>query len=344
MVGGGVFGATIAVDLAKAGAAVDLFEAGPVLVDGATARNQARLHSGYHYPRSDSTARDASQAAAVFAARFPEAIRRSAQHWYVIAAGSKVSPAGYMAFLDRNHLPYEIAGTGGLAAPPQVHTADLVVRVPEAFVDVDILRRRLLGDLARSGVTVHMQHRIGDAKVPGFDFTVWATYGVPWPQPLRYEVCEVALMGLGRYGSESFVVVDGDFVSLDPHKQLHTLYDVNHSVHHVSVGTVPQIPAQYADLIRRGGVVRSPLTHVDAMIDSASRWLWGLHPHSMHTAIYHGSMWSLRAVLPDVDDTDERPTLVHRDGDVIRVLPGKICTAVTAAAAVADEIFGLVPA
>lgn len=345
VVGGGVFGATIAIDLARASADVELFEARSDIVDGSSARNQARLHSGYHYPRSAATAAAARAAAEPFAERFPQAIRRSAQHWYVVAPGSKVSPADYLAFLDDTGLPYQVAGgRAGPDRPAQVHTADLVVRVPEAFVDVPVLRRLLRGDLARSGVTVHTGHRVDAAEVAGFDATVWATYGTPWPQPLRFEVCEVALLGLGRYGEESFVVVDGDFVSLDPHGRIHALYDVTHSVHHVSIGTQPEIPPEYADLIARNGVVRSPLSHIDQMIESASRYLWGLHPGGMHTSIYHGSMWSLRAVLPDVDSTDERPTLVRRDGNTIRVLSGKICTAAAVGQAVVDEVFGLVPA
>ena len=49
-------------------------------------------------------------------------------------------------------------------------------------------------------------------------------------------------------------------------------------------------------------------------------------------------------MLPDVDATDARPTLVERDGNVIRVLPGKVCTAATVGRAVVGEVFGLVPA
>src|SRR5512147_1265721 len=107
VVGGGIFGATTAVDLARAGADVDLYEAEPDLLLGATAKCQARLHSGYHYPRSDSTAAAARDAAPEFAARYPTAIRRAAQH-YVIARDSLVSAGEYLAFCDRLGLPYEV--------------------------------------------------------------------------------------------------------------------------------------------------------------------------------------------------------------------------------------------
>ena len=44
-----------------------------------------------------------------------------------------------------------------------------------------------------------------------------------------------------------------------------------------------------------------------------------------------GSRFAVRAVLPDVDATDERPTLVERDGNHISILSGKMNMAVWAA-------------
>lgn len=329
VVGGGVFGATAAVDLARAGATVDLYEAQPDLLLGATARCQGRLHSGYHYPRSDSTAAAARDAAPEFAARYPQAIRRSAQH-YVIAQDSRVSAAEYLAFCDRLGLPYEVV------EPPQVHGAQLCVRVPEAFVDVDVLRRMLRHDLAMAGVDVLYGTR-GGPDMSGYDLTVMATYGHPWSKPLRYELCEVALVEVARYEGQSFVVLDGDHVSLDPYGRVHMLYDVVNSVH--SYGYAPDV---YQDLLRRWGPVRTALSRWEAMLKTAGQHLRGLEPGGQGVAIYHGSLFAIRAVLPDVDATDERPTLIERNGDVVSILAGKICTAVAAARQVTE--MALVPA
>src|SRR6266404_5488815 len=56
VVGGGIFGTTAAIHLARAGHNVELFEQGPTLLGGASHKNQYRLHRGYHYPRSKETA------------------------------------------------------------------------------------------------------------------------------------------------------------------------------------------------------------------------------------------------------------------------------------------------
>lgn len=325
VIGAGVFGATTAVDLARAGWQVGLYEAQPDILGGATARCQARLHRGYHYPRSDATAAAARDAAPEFAARYPEAIRTAAHH-YVIAAESKVSAGQYLAFMDRLGLPYEVVES------PHVHDARLTVRVPESYVDVDILRRLLRRDLYRSGVQLRLGCKVATDGFHGFDLVIQATYGQPWSKPLRYELCEVALVEIPRYAGQSFVVLDGDHVSLDPHGRAHMLYDVANSVHAAGAGFGGvQAFFEYRELLSARGPRKTRRTNVKAMLANASRHLRGLDPSGQGVTIYHGSLFSVRAVLPDVDATDERPTLVERDGNVVSILSGKICTAVTAA-------------
>lgn len=339
VVGGGVFGCTAAAELAQAGCTVELFEARSDILGGATARCQARLHRGYHYPRSETTALAAHASYDRFAERFPTAVRAAPSHYYLVAPDSRTNAADYLAFLDWLCLPHQPA------EHPMVYGVDLAIRAFEAMIDVDMLRRVLRRELALAGVAIHAGARVEPDDISSdFDRVVWATYGQPWVEPLRYEICELAIVELGRYGADSFVVLDGDFISLDPWHGVHALYDVKHSVHLANVGTKPEIPDEYAELIARPGLQRSPLTHVDDMLDSAGRFLRGVDPRGRGVAIYHGSMYSVRAVLPDVDATDARPTLIRTDGEHIRVLAGKICTAPAAASAVVAEVTGLVPA
>lgn len=331
VVGGGIFGCTIAVDLARAGAQVDLYEARSDILQGATARCQARLHRGYHYPRSDLTAAAARDASAVFEARYPEAVVKAPVHYYAIAPGSLTSPDEYLAFCERLGLPYKVVDN-----PPRLHGVDLCVEVDEAIISVSVLSRLLRRDLYRAGVAMHLGQQVDPEGLSGYDLTVLATYGRPWLHPLRYEICEVAILELGRYGGESYVVQDGPFTSLDPYKGLYILYDVVHSVHAANVGYEPEVPSEYLDLLRRPTAADTPLSNFDKMVDSAGRFLSMLDPGGRGVSIYHRSMFSVRAVLPGVDSTDARPTLIERSGDVIHVLSGKICTAVTAAKRVTE--------
>lgn len=340
VVGGGIFGCAIAIELAQSGVMVDLFEVRSDILGGATARCQARLHRGYHYPRSDETAAAAREGFDEFLARWPEVVEHApGKHFYAIAHGSKTSPGDYLSFCERMWLGYTVT------THPMVYNARLLIQVGEAMINADILRRLLWRDLGRAGVTVHLDVRLDGWPGQGFDRVVWATYGQPWPIPLRYEICELAIVELGRYANESIVVLDGEYVSLDPWRRgLYALYDVKHSVHHANVGSAPEIPDEYAELIARPGLLRSDLTKHELMLESAGRFLRGLDPGGRGVSIYHGSMYSVRAVLPDVDATDTRPTLIDVRGDQISVLSGKICTALAAAKSVRSAIFGLVPA
>lgn len=334
VVGAGVFGCVIATDLARAGVEVTLFDRHPDIIWGASRACQGRLHRGYHYPRSPATATAAEESFHAFADRFPESVNQHFRHHYLIAAeDSQTSAAAFLGHLRRQRLPYRAC------APPVVNSVsvDMCVRVPEAIIDIKGLRAHLRSDLMAADVHVHCDTpvSVGPAGWVDYDRVIDCTYGALGHRPLRYEVCETALIKLGEhFRGQSFVVMDGPFVSLDPipGHDFHMLYDVRHSVHAAAEGELPDTPV--LDLVDRGRIFADE-THVDAMTHTLRRYLRGVGmPH------YAGSLFAVRAVLPDVDDTDERPTLVEDDGAVIRVLSGKIGTAVTAARQVVAMVTG----
>jgi len=327
VVGAGIYGATIAVDLARAGHTVDLFERHRDLLHGATRSNQARLHSGFHYPRSMGTALAAKADAARFAARFPNAVNRRNSHYYAIASqGSLTSPDDYLAFCERLD-----AGARVVAVPSLLAGVEVCVSVPEAIINVVAVREQLRRELRQAGVRFRRDLQV-DPETLDHDLVVVATYGRGWPWPLRWEVCEVALVNAGaRYGFRSFVVLDGPFCSLDPlaDRAGHALYHVDATVRAANVGLAPRVPERLAHLLDRGPVP-APHSNLGVMLDGARRFF-----RHLDDPAYLGSLFTVRAVLPDVDATDERPTLYHRDGRLLHVLAGKIDGAPAAAERVA---------
>jgi hypothetical protein len=337
VVGGGVFGCVIATDLARAGARVDLFERHHELLSGATRTCQARLHRGYHYPRSTRTANEASASFDAFNRRFPESVIKQYKHHYLIARDcSLTDTTAYTAFMRRQHLPY----TPSVSPLVRSDTVDTCVRVPEAFVDVHALRAHLRHDLASAGVAVYVNAPV-DLRMETWtehDRVVNATYGTNMPYPVRFELCEVVLVRLGpRYTGQSFVVMDGAFVSLDPipGHDLHMLYDVDRSVHHVSA--TGEVPHAYRNMVDAGVVDAASVTRVDGMAYNAGRFLKDFPAYPD----YRGSLFTVRAVLPNVDATDERPTLVHTEGKLTHVLSGKIGTAVLASRRIVEHVVGV---
>lgn len=321
VVGGGVYGCTIAVELARAGYQVEVYERHLDLVRGASRATQGRLHAGFHYPRSPETARAAMANAARFAARFPRAVDQSNHHYYAVAeTGSLTSMDAYLAFCGQ-------LGGHVVTGSPLLHEVGVCVLAPEALINLSTLREYLRAALRTAHVPVHF----GAATDPDsldHDLIIMATYGAGWPAPLKWEVCETAYVQLGgEYANRSFVIMDGPFVSLDPvpGSRLHLLYDVTHSVHATSTGLAPEVPGHLAHLLDQGPVTTQH-TRVDAMLATARRFFNGLGDPA-----YRGSAWTVRAVLPDVDATDARPTLIHCDGRVLHILAGKIDGAPAAA-------------
>jgi hypothetical protein len=321
VVGGGIFGCTAAVALARAGVEVDLYERNSDILLGASRGNCGRLHRGYHYPRSESTARATMAAADEFGREYPSAVWANTRHHYVIAGDSPVTAHDYVDFLDRMGLPYRVT------YPPLVHGAQVTVWAPESLIHPARLRTAVRRQLRAHKVNVRMQQH-GGPEMPGYDLTVLAAYGQHTSRLLQFEVCEIAVIKLGlQYTGHSYVVLDGPYCCLDPlpGTEFHLLYDVVNSVHHSNVGYWPEIPDHLVPLLDRGPVFGGP-SRVQAMEQTARRHLSGI---GMPT--YHGSMYTVRAVLPDVEATDERPTLVERDGNTISILSGKLDTAVAAA-------------
>jgi FAD dependent oxidoreductase len=84
IIGGGIFGCYASVYLAKKGKRVALIEKENALFQKASIVNQARLHSGYHYPRSVATAMMSDDNKARFTAEHHSFIHFEFEKYYAI--------------------------------------------------------------------------------------------------------------------------------------------------------------------------------------------------------------------------------------------------------------------
>ncbi len=342
VVGAGVFGVTTALELAACGADVTLYERRANILEGATARSFFRLHRGYHYPRDKHTARQARRGYASFLEVYGGALTAPVTHHYALSATG--SRTGVEEF--RQHCE-EV----GLAARP-VRPRYLVARsvracfeVDEAYYDAHRLRAIAWDRLRCSPVRVELGWTAGAGHLPGrHDVVVVAAYGSlnrvlrelgHEPMPLRHEICEVPVVRVPGLHGCSLVVVDGPFVSIAPYGPgAHILYDVVNSVHRRAIGHGPPGRSGYGRELDGPPLTRSAATRLEPILATARRFLAPLDD------VRHlGSLFSERVVLPEVADTDARPTVVRWVAPgVISVLSGKVSTAVDAARAVSDEI------
>src|SRR5512146_3025065 len=87
VVGGGFYGARLALRLRQRGLRVLLVEREPRLLERASLRTQARVHNGYHYPRSVLTSLRSRLNYTRFLQDYGECADQSFPHYYAIARG-----------------------------------------------------------------------------------------------------------------------------------------------------------------------------------------------------------------------------------------------------------------
>lgn len=343
VVGGGIFGATAAVELARHGHRVELFERGNDLLTAASGINQYRLHRGYHYPRSRTTAIECRDSEPAFRSAFPEAVVESPDHFYAISERDSLTSADeYLRFCEALELEVEIESPTVL----RPDAVSLAIRGRESLFDPVVLRRLVWEQLRVTGVTVHLETEVAPDDLRGFDTAIVATYAevnrlapdVPGARPVyQFEICEKPVVRLpAAYKADSVVVMDGPFMCFDPlaDSGLFVLGNVVHAVHQRSIGRIPEVPAEYAHLLNQGIVEQPSITNIEHFINEGMKYFEGFDQ-----AEHVGSMFTIRAVLPGVDRTDERPTLVRQiDERTITVFSGKIDTCIRAAESVAHLV------
>ncbi len=154
VIGGGFYGCAIALHLARGQARkrVVVVEREDELLTRASYRNQARVHSGYHYPRSFVTAYRSRVNEPRFRRDYGFAVVDDFTQLYAIAKrGSRVTANQYERFLSDIGAPFERASAAHRALfDPRLVAA--VYEVDEGAFDALRLRRHFEHALAEAGV------------------------------------------------------------------------------------------------------------------------------------------------------------------------------------------------
>jgi len=358
IVGGGLFGVMAALKLSQHGFATTIFEKQSSVLLGASYINQNRLHMGYHYPRSDQTAREACLHQAEFQKLFPEAVVADFEHYYCVAReGSYVSGTEFKAFCDRLSLPYEETWPSAITLNSE--TVETCLRVPEKLYDANVLRHllrqmperephvhvmvntELLGiNQFHDGFEIHY-HGVAGIERMTFDAVINATYsninrlismlGCA-PRTYQFELCEVAVVKAPWEGRVGCGVMDGPFFGILPFGKSgsYLLYDVEISVLERSFGTSPAFNRE--------------MSYYDHEIIRAERFRRYLQKASQYIpemvkCLHLYSIYVPRVVLANRDSDDARPTeiLKHANG-VWSIFAGKISLAIPTAVQLTREI------
>ena len=129
--------------------------------------------------------------------------------------------------------------------------------------------------------------------------------------------------------------MDGPFMCFDPYgfTKYHVGGNVVHAIHSSNIGKKAIVPPAYKQYINKGIIKDPKLTNVPRFIEAAKKFF-----PDIEKAIHVGSMYTVRTVLPNKDDTDARPTIVDFKDDTIVLFSGKVGNCVAAAEQIASKV------
>jgi glycine/D-amino acid oxidase-like deaminating enzyme len=356
VIGGGFYGCMLAAHLAESGDRVILCEKHDSIMGRASLANQARVHNGYHYPRSLLTGLRSRVNFPRFVREFRDCIDSSFDKVYAIAARhSHVTARHFVNFCTRIGAPLRTAAPRirDLFDP---HHIEAVFEVEEYAFDAVRLKDAMIQRLAAAGVDVRLglevqrvaRDRRGGLAVEGagpdgveswqanqvFNCTysqlntLLVRSGIG-PIPLKHEVTELALVAMpDELASVGVTVMCGPFFSCMPFpsRGLHSFSHVRYTPHTSWQDDGSASPDAHRLLAGSSWRSRFPL-----MVRDAARYL-----PAIAGCRHIDSLWEVKTVLPASERDDGRPILLEHDVG----LPGLTCVL----AAKIDNVFDMLDA
>lgn len=348
IIGGGFYGAAIAVYLAKHRGLkrILLVEREPALLMRASYNNQARVHNGYHYPRSFTTAYRSRVNLPNFVRDWPLAVKQDFTKIYAIARrNSKVTAKQFERFcrdIGANVQPAEPA----LRALFEPRLIEDVFLVEEYAFNTTQLASWAERELKDSGVQIRYQTRVtsiskglqaplqvvaemteGNEELIACRYVFNCTYSglnqfngdFPGVRTgLKQEITEMALMQMPEsLNGLGITVMDGPFFSMMPFpaRGLHTLSHVRYTPH---LHWNDQLGIDPYEKLRN--YARD--TRVDRMVRDVGRYI-----PALLEAKHIDSLFEVKTVLAKNEGDDGRPILFEKHAALpgcYSVLGGKI--------------------
>jgi glycine/D-amino acid oxidase-like deaminating enzyme len=348
IIGGGFYGATIAIYLAKQKGfkRVLLIERESALLQRASYNNQARVHNGYHYPRSFTTAYRSRINLPKFVQDWPDAVKQDFTKLYAIARrNSKVTAKQFERFCLEIGAKIQPADPA-LRGLFESRLIEEVFLVEEYAFDTTVLANWAAQELKDCGVQLCLETRVttisngknnllqvslqpneGEVELINARYVFNCTYSglnqfkgdfLGTQTKLKHEITEMSLMQMPpELEKLGITVMDGAFFSIMPFpaRKLHTLSHVRYTPHlhwHDTKGIDPYQKLKHYE----------QATRVDRMVRDVGRYL-----PAVLEAQYVDSLFEVKTVLMKNEGDDGRPILFEKHPELpncYSILGGKI--------------------
>lgn len=356
IIGAGIYGMYASIFSAKKGEKVLLLEYDKSPFSRATYVNQTRVHNGYHYPRSYSTAVKSQGYFKRFNSEFAYAINRSFKKVYAVSSTFSWTSGSQFAKFCAN------VGIRCDAIDPEIYFASGVVEAAfeteEFAFDAMVIKDRFLKQIDEMDelIDLHCGVRILSIKRQLSVYSIHLEDGTKAEAPfllnvtyastnqitcmlgydlfkIKYELCEIILCKPSApLRDVGLTVMDGPFFSVMPFgfTGLHSLTSVTFTPHMTSNDNLPTFSCQHNVSCSSRQLDNCNLCPNKPK--SAWNYLHALARKYIRNDImlaYEKSLFSIKPVLMVSEIDDSRPTVIRRvtqHPTYVSVLPGKINT------------------
>lgn len=324
----------------------------------ATYINQARVHMGYHYPRSYSTAIKSAHYFNRFMEDFKFCVLTDFKQVYATSANfSWTNAEEFRKFCKNAHIMCDDINPNKYF---KIGMCDGAFLTEEYTYDANILKTYFIEKLMRrSNVEILYDVSIRELKRENnyfsiqtkdnskyeTDFLLNATYAATnqitqmlgyEPFKIKYELCEIILCDVNeKLKDVGLTVMDGPFFSIMPFGKtgLHSLTSVTFTPHMTSYDSVPTFPCQ--NQVHKAFCSPHQLGNCNdcpAKPESAWPYMSNLARKYMNEEYgfsYRKSLFSMKPILKASEIDDSRPTVIKQyssNPTFISVLSGKINT------------------
>ncbi|WP_028595322.1 FAD-dependent oxidoreductase [Paenibacillus assamensis] len=354
--GAGIYGLFAAKHLADKGLHVALIEIDSGALQRASYINQARVHNGYHYPRSVSTAIKSAKYYDRFNNDFSFALNNKFKKVYAISANDSLTNAEqFVKFCEYINIPAEEINSNKYFNKGSVEATfetaeysydakmirDWYMESLSGYKHVDLLFSMKLDKVSKNDVEFVMTFEndmcIKTSKVLNATYSSINQLNKKFGYELfntKYEICEVILADVSSNLKDvGITIMDGPFLSVMPFGLTgnHSLTSVGHTPHESSHNQLPSFSCQTHNKSCTSEILQN-CNVCSARPESAWKRMYQLSKKFLVPDIeinYKSSLFAVKALISASELDDSRPTIIKSfstEPSYISVFSGKFNT------------------
>lgn len=354
IIGAGIYGIEASIHKKLENKKVLIIEKENDIFLGASYTNQARLHNGYHYPRSYETVKEVVDTFKLFAEKYKFAINNKFKSVYAIAKErSQINAEQFEKFCDDFKIPYKRIDSSLYFKP---NTVEAAYETVEYVFDSQKTKQYYLKKLKNyKNITFKFNSYIEKVKRENENYILELNNGekilTPYvinttyaavntinrlfeeePYEIKYQLCE---MILGKWNAKdlSITVMDGKFFSCMPFgkNDIQTLTTVGHTPHETCYEYLPKFSCQkdyeFCSKERIGNCnfcSNKPKSRFNEMMKIYKKFMKDDFRYE-----YEKSLFTIKPTLIASEVDDGRPTVVKKYREkptYVSCLSGKFST------------------